>query len=393
MNRWSVLVFLGALAFAGCATSQTPRRDRPPDERTGARPNRPRGQDRPRGNNRPRNRQDNRSGASETPLEIPGALPLTDMVHENGSVATYLGFEGGLYFGQNEMPSAHASFGASAARQIQPLNAAGSPDANGAIVLMSISMSNATREWCHKTSSGAPNDEPCERQTFMGQASTDPSLNDNLVIVNGAKGTKALESWDSADDEEYDRLASEVLPAYGLTEAQVQVIWLETALRDEPTRPSLPSSNADAYELEATIGRMMRALNTRYPNLQQVFLTSRSFGGFARADSHSPEPWAYETGFATKWAIEAQISERATGVVDRETGPVADVPFMSWGPYIWSYGTHPREDGLIWTRDLFINDGMHPSEAGQRVVANYLLDFFRTSPITRCWFLAGLACV
>jgi hypothetical protein len=227
----------------------------------------------------------------------------------------------------------------------------------------------------------------------MGQAALDPSLNDDLVIVNGARGGEALESWDSADDEQYDRLANEVLPAYGLTEAQVQVIWLKAALRDEATRPSLPSSNADAYELEATIGRMMRALNTRYPNLKQVFLTSRSFGGFARVDSHSPEPWAYETGFATKWAIEAQISERATGIIDREAGDLTGVPFMAWGPYIWSFGTHTRNDGLMWTRDLFSNDGMHPGEAGQAIVTEYLMNFFKTSPITRCWFLAGLTCV
>ena len=183
-----------------------------------------------------------------------------------------------------------------------------------------------------------------------------------------------------------------MLPAFGLTEAQVQIVWVKVALKDEPSRPSLPDPQADAYVTEATIGDVVRALRARYPNLQQVFFTSRIYGGWAAPDRNSPEPWAYETGFATKWAIEAQITQRATGTVDEETGDLDGMPFMAWGPYVWSYGDRPREDGLMWPSGLFTRGGIHPNDDGARIVADYLLEFFKTAPFTRCWFLEGLTC-
>ena len=362
MLRWTAYVLLAALALAACNTTDTlgpgPAPVNPPP-----------------------------------PVNFTQAVPLIDLVRDDGVANTYFGFAGGLYFGSNAVPDAHATFGAQSARQIQPLNGNGTPDPNGAIVLMSISMSNATREWCHNASTGAPNDVPCDPETFMGQASRDPSLNEELVIVNGARGGQALDRWDSPDDNEYQRIEEEVLPAFGLTEAQVQIVWVKTALRDEPSRPSLPDPNADAYALETTIGDVVRALNVRYPNLQQVFFSSRIYAGYADLNSNSPEPWAYETGFGTKWAIEAQITQRASGQVDAESGDLTGTPFMAWGPYLWSYGDRPREDGLVWSRNLFPpNDGIHPNNAGQEIVANYLLDFFKTSTFTRCWFVEGLTC-
>jgi len=379
-GRTPILLLLATLALAACQTVAQPGRHRTP------RQDRPARRDRPPRQNRPR------SSPSGDPVIVTGAIPLTDLVREDDVADTYLGFAGGLYFASNEVPAEHAAFGAETARQIQPLDASGAPSQNGAIGLMSISMSNATQEWCHVRSTGAPNDAPCYPHTFMGQAADDPSLSGNLVIINGARGGQALDRWDEPSDAEYTRIATEVLPAFGLTEAQVQIVWVKVALKDEPSRPSLPDLQADAFVTEATIGNVVRALRVRYPNLQQVFFTSRIYGGWAEPDRNSPEPWAYETGFGTKWAIEAQITQRATGVVDEEAGDLDGMPFMAWGPYVWSYGDRPREDGLMWPNDLFTGGGIHPNEDGARIVANYLLDFFKTAPFTRCWFLDGLTC-
>lgn len=310
-----------------------------------------------------------------------------------GSVVEYMGLQGGLYFGNNVAPAAHADFGTTMARRIQPIDATGEPNPNGAIGLMSISMSNASLEWCHAASSGAMGEPPCLPHTFMGQAADDPSINDKLVIINGARVGQALDRWDAADDDEYARIATDVLPAFGLTEAQVQVVWVKSVLAEEPSRPSLPHPNASAYKLERTIGDVVRALRARYPNLRQIFFTSRIYGGYSEPDQHSPEPWAYETGFGTKWAIEAQITQRAIGEVDANTGDLTGTPFMAWGPYLWSYGDRARNDGLIWTREDFSPlDGMHVTESGGRKVADRLLAFFKTSPFTECWFLEGQSC-
>ena len=368
MIRHTAYLLFAAFTLAACDTTDTPNPVTPP-------------------------------GASTLPgPEVPGmvdhteAIPITDLVRNIIVTDTYLGFEGGLYFGSNKVPASHATFGAQTARRIQPLDTSGAASPNGAIVLMSISMSNASLEWCHIQSTGAPNDLPCLPASFMGQAAADPSLNNDLVIVNGARGGQDLDKWDSPEDEEYDRIANEVLPAFGLTEAQVQIVWVKAALHIRPGDPSLPDADADAYLLEATIGDVVRALRIRYQSLRQIIFTSRIYGGYADPNSANPEPWAYETGFGTKWAIEAQITQRATGVVDQETGNLAGTPFMAWGPYLWSYGDRPREDGLIWTPDLFGNDGLHPNRNGVRIVADYLLDFFKTATFTRCWFLEGLSC-
>jgi hypothetical protein len=306
---------------------------------------------------------------------------------------TYTGFVGGLYPASNDPPPDHAGFGAAMARATEPRRADGQPDPAGKVVLLSISMSNATQEWCHQDSHGGAGAPPCNPWTLMGQAASDPAVNHTtLVIANGAQGGQSLETWDDPDDANYNRVRDEVLPAFGVTEAQVQAVWMKVAMQGEPTRPALPDPGADAYVEEATIGDVMRALAVRYPNLRQVFFTSRIYAGYGAPTENSPEPYAYETGFATKWAIEAQIVQRSTGSIDPQAGDLSGVPFMAWGPYLWAPGAVPRLDGLFWPREYFDRDGIHPSELGEDRVADYLLAFFKGSPFTSCWFLAGQTC-
>lgn len=99
--------------------------------------------------------------------------------------------------------------------------------------------------------------------------------------------------WDSVAEETYDFVRDQRLGALGVTEKQVVAVWLKQADR----RPSvaLPASDVDAYRLEAYLGSIVRSLKGRYPNLKQVFLSSRTYGGYATT-TLNPEPYAFESG-------------------------------------------------------------------------------------------------
>lgn len=179
----------------------------------------------------------------------------------------------------------------------------------------------------------------------------------------------------------------------GLSERQVQIAWVKV-VNPQP-RVSLPSASADAFVLAGQIGQIARALKTRYPNLQQMFLSSRIYAGYANTDLN-PEPYAFESGFSVKWAIESQIDQMAGGSDVGRTGDLRHdagvAPWVGWGPYLWADGTTPRPDGLTWEQSDFMYDGTHPAAPARRKVGTMLLTFFTTSPVTSCWFLAGRSC-
>jgi lysophospholipase L1-like esterase len=91
----------------------------------------------------------------------------------------------------------------------------------------------------------------------------------------------------------------------------------------------------------------------------------------------NPEPHAFETAFAVKWLIAEQIAGQSE----------APTPWLAWGPYLWADGTKGRKDGIAYTRDDLGPDGTHPSPSGREKVARQLLQFFKTDPTAKPWFL------
>ena len=308
-------------------------------------------------------------------------IPLSDM-----GTQTYLGFSGGLYPDGNEPPPDHAAAGLAQSALVRPLDVRGNPDRSGKVVLLSIGMSNTTQEFCN-----AQTLPPCTSWSFVGQALADPAVNHTtLVFVNGARGGQTADLFDSPADTNYDRIRdSELIPA-GLSEAQVQVAWIKEA-HARPTS-SLPDANADAYRLVVDEANIARALKVRYPNLRLAYFSSRIYAGYATT-SLNPEPYAYESGFAIKWLIEAQIKQRRTGAIDPRAGNLdylsGAAPWIAWGPYLWADGMNPRSDGLTWARNEFEGDGTHPSQLAERKVGALLLVFFKSDPTARPWFLAA----
>jgi hypothetical protein len=288
-----------------------------------------------------------------------------------GNLITYRGFEGGLYpGGSNLIPSAHADF--------QP-----PIDKINWYALVSLSMSNGNQEWC-EPGRGSVGPQNCTTWSFVGQADADATLHDNLVLVNGAQSGMDAKFWESPSDSTYDELDLR-LADFSLTPADVRIMWVKQ-VNAEPSS-SLPSADADAFNLLSRLGNLLRAAKTRYPNLAQVYLSSRIWS--CAEGGLNGEPHAYEGAFAVKWLIEAQIEQLTTGNVDPVTGDLGlDVtPWLAWGPYLWADGHNLRSDGLSWSEEELAGDCIHPSRLGEEKVGALLLDFFKHSELTADWFL------
>jgi len=309
-------------------------------------------------------------------------VPLTDLGR-----GMYLGqFEGGLYeSGTNSIPSDHAAAGMAKAVTVQPLDRDGNPSPGGKIVMISIGMSNTTQEFC-----ATNNPAPCTAWSFVGQAAADAAVNHTtLMLLNGARGGQSAGTWISPTMVNYDLVKNNDLTPAGATEAQVQVAWIKVA-NPGPT-VSLPSPNADAYTLVVQIGNIVRALRVRYPNIRIVYLSSRIYAGYATS-TLNPEPYAYESGLAVKWVVQAQIEQMRSGRIDMRAGDLnydSAAPWMAWGPYLWADGMNARSDGLTWSRGDLESDGTHPSQSGEQKVGAMLLDFLKQERTARLWFLSS----
>jgi hypothetical protein len=286
--------------------------------------------------------------------ESTGLVPLPEL----GS-GRYQGEQGGLYpGGKNTPPAAHLAAGMAAARDIVPRDANGAPAGDGRIVLLTIGMSNTTQE----------------TQAFLKLAAADRDLNRQLTLVDGAQGGQTAHIT-ANPQAEYWKAAEERLAAAGVTEKQVQAVWLKQA-NAGPTA-AFP---AEAKKLEADLVATLHNLHDRYPNLKAAYLSSRIYGGYASTPLN-PEPHAYEGGFAVKWTIARQIAGDGELNFDAAKGPVR-TPWIAWGPYLWSDGVKGQ-----WLREDLGPDGTHPSNSGREKVGRMLLDFFRQEATARAWFL------
>jgi hypothetical protein len=278
----------------------------------------------------------------------------------------WLGNAGGLYgAGSNIPPQQHSSLAQEASAAIRRLDASGNASPSGAVVLLSLGMSNATQEF----------------REFIRLAGSDPSLAQGLVIVDGAQGGQTASVIRNPDAPFWANV-DERLRVAGVTAAQVQVIWLKEA----NARPSGdPAEHARA--LSGDLAEIARVARDRYANTRLLFASSRIYAGYASTPLN-PEPYAYASGFAVQWLIEAQVEGDASLNADPARGAV-EAPVLLWGPYLWADGLTPRADGLVWTCGDLADDGTHPSPSGQRKVAAMLLEHFKSDRYSAGWFTSA----
>lgn len=317
------------------------------------------GQARPGGTNSPARP----AALPPPPRERTGLIPLDQM----GAQEIYKGQDGGLYGGgKNQPPAAHLEAALAEVKQVVPRDAEGRPSAQGKIVLLSMGMSNTTMEFSR----------------FKALADADPGKSASLVIVDGAQGGQDAERWNHNDANAWS-VVEQRLQTAGVAARQVQVVWLKQA-RMGPSRYGDFPKHTD--ELRGHMLGALQLARERFPNLRLAYLSTRIYAGYA-ATSLNPEPYAYESAFAVRDLIQAQMNCDARLNSDPARGDVK-VPLLLWGPYLWTDGLAGRKsDGLIWTREDCANDGTHPSDSGRAKVAELLLKFFKTDTTARAWFL------
>ncbi len=300
------------------------------------------------------------AAGSLTPRASTGMKPLSEMTADD----RYKGQDGGLYgSGQNVPPEPHRRAAERELASIQPLDAEGRPSAQGRIVFVSISMSNATQEFSR----------------FKRIADEDPAKSEKVTIVDCAQGGQAMAEWVPKDARPWS-VAEDRLQQARVTPQQVQVAWIKLA--NKGPRGELTEHGKT---LQRDTLAVIQNAKARFPNLRVAYLSSRIYGGYA-ANPLNPEPYAYESAFAVRWLLQDQIAGEKELNFTPAAGAV-QAPLLLWGPYLWADGTTPRKsDKLTYTRDDLAGDGTHPSEAGRDKVARVMLDFFKTDPLAKPWF-------
>lgn len=294
-----------------------------------------------------------RVAATEEPI----AVPLDELK------TTYKGRDGGLYGqGQNEPTGALAIAADAAANQVRPSNSSGVSSADGKIGVLAIGQSTT-------------------RMVFDAfRISARNVKSSNVVLINGAIDGDGSDDWATRNGPWTSALKQ--VNRAGLKASQVQVLWFESALFFPKRFGDFEASNAVyVRHLNAIVNRAAQM----FPNLRQIFVSSRYFGGWAKKAT-SPEPYAYESAFGVRDLVLSRVPDPADSAWPRVAKPV-----VLWGPYYWTDGVHPSEiDGFNLVRSDLKADGIHPSKSGEARIATQLLRFFSEDRYTRHWF-TGMA--
>ncbi len=286
------------------------------------------------------------------PVEIGDLRPFTD-------THLYLGeYQTGLYpGGVNEIPAAHRDAGVRIAAKIKPLDTGGHrDDKNGRILALVMGHSNCLQYF------GAFQ-KRLEREAAR--------LHPRFEMINAAVGGQQLPEIRRLEGPVWDK-ATQLLSLPGYSNKQVQVLFLHTTyhgwknLRDAPPGP-FPQT---MQQMRDDLAAVLRHVQTLYPNLKMVYLTSdglRRFTGF--------EPDVWREAFAIKWLITAQIN--GEGWAAHGKGD-AGLPWMAWGPYIWD---------PTWDESHF-TDGVHPSPKAREVFVEKYFDHLSADPTAQGWMFA-----
>ena len=231
--------------------------------------------------------------------------------------------------------------------------------ADGIVGVVCVGMSNGNQECADFQSrvvGGA----------FAGQ------INPGVRVVNCAVGGHAIEKWiDPAfDGQLWNRCINQVLPAAGVRLDQVRVLWHKAANQfttgpGGTPLPPYPSADSDYMAFSANLSAFAARVRTHFPDVQAVYSSSRSYGGYSSGSSRG-EPLSYEEGHAlNQWLLR---------------NPIVDGVWYGWGPYIWAPACSSGATNaslVCYDRADFVEDGVHPAPSGRAKVSQMLHARFR----------------
>lgn len=222
---------------------------------------------------------------------------------------------------------------------------------DGVIGVVCIGMSNANfecQDFIEKLAAGR----------FAGQ------VNPAVRFVNCAEGGNAIDRWiDPAYDEGlWDLCLRKKVLQGGVRPDQIRVVWHKAARQftSQPNGdplPPYPDPTGDYFLMLGALDQFAQRVKEKLPTVQAVYVTSRSYGGFA-LDPLRGEPLSYEEGHAiNQWLA---TSQSVNGV------------WFGWGPYIWappcSSGQTNGSD-LCYTLADYLRDGVHPAQGARDKVS------------------------
>jgi hypothetical protein len=234
---------------------------------------------------------------------------------------------------------------------------------DGVIGLVCIGMSNANMECADFQ----------RRHSAEFAGTTNPAVR----VVNCAVGGNAIERWNDAmfDATLWQRCVTQQIPAAGLRIDQVRVIWHKaanqfTTASGGGSLPGYPAAGSDYEAFLENLGTFAARVPSFFPNVQAVYTTSRSYGGYAGSAARG-EPLSYEEGHALNTWLRS--NRFVNGV------------WYGWGPYIWAGACtngEPNAAGVCYDRADYVTDGVHPSASGQAKISRQLHDRL----LTESWY-------
>ncbi len=230
---------------------------------------------------------------------------------------------------------------------------------NGVIGVVCVGMSNGNQE--------------CAEWIQQVAGAWQSEVNPAVRIVNCAVGGHAIERWiDPAfDDVLWDDCVTRRLSQAAVLPVQVRVIYHKAANQfgmgpGGIAMPLFPATGNN-YDLFRThLGEFAARVKGKFPSVQAVYTSSRSYGGF-NTRSDRGEPQSYEEGHALNTWLAANSS--------------VDGVWYGWGAYLWAPACASgvrNAANVCYDRVDYQDDAVHPAPSGRLKIARMMHDRLRT---------------